>query len=80
VGLNNLKNTEYVNVVVQMLSRVKQVREMGLFGAPKGLLSEKLAMLMKKMWNNRNFKGVVSPHEFIQALAEASQKKFRMGK
>lgn len=80
MGLNNLKNTEYVNVVVQMLSRVKQVREMGLFGTPKGLLSEKLAMLMKKMWNNRNFKGVVSPHEFIQALAEASQKKFRMGK
>jgi U4/U6.U5 tri-snRNP-associated protein 2 len=51
-----------------------------LIGQPKGPLSEKLAMLVRKIWNNRNFKGVVSPHEFVQTISEVSQKKFRIGK
>lgn len=62
-----------------MLSRVREIRDIYMFGKPKGKLSEKFSMLLKKMWNNKNFKGVVSPHEFIQALSEASQKKFKMG-
>jgi U4/U6.U5 tri-snRNP-associated protein 2 len=80
VGLNNLKSTDYINVVIQMIVRVRQIREFCLLGNPKGPLSEKLAILIKKMWNNRNFKGVVSPHEFIQTLSEVSQKKFKIGK
>ncbi len=31
VGLNNLKQTEYVNVIIQMLSRVRLIREIFLF-------------------------------------------------
>lgn len=49
-------------------------------GEPKGPLSEKLAALARKLWNNRNFKGVVSPHEFVQTLSEVSQKKYCIGK
>jgi U4/U6.U5 tri-snRNP-associated protein 2 len=34
---------------------------------------------MKKIWNYKSFKGVVSPHEFLQAVTDASSKKFRIG-
>lgn len=69
VGLNNLKHTDFINVVVQLIMRVRPIREFCLVGTPKGQLSEKLALLAKKMWNSRNFKGVVSPHEFVQTLS-----------
>jgi len=35
-----------------------------------------LAELIRKMYNPRNFKGLVSPHEFYQAIGRASGKKF----
>lgn len=35
-----------------------------------------LADLVRKMYNPRNFKGLVSPHEFYQAIGRATGKKF----
>merc|ERR1712008_65787 len=35
-----------------------------------------LAELFRKMYNPRNFKGLVSPHEFYQAIGKATSKKF----
>ncbi|KAG9454625.1 hypothetical protein H6P81_007529 [Aristolochia fimbriata] len=32
-----------------------------------------------KIWHARNFKGQVSPHEFLQAVMKASKKRFRIG-
>lgn len=32
--------------------------------------------LTRKIWNSRNFKGQVSPHEFMQAVLAASQRRF----
>ena len=49
-------------------------------GEPRELLVEKFSELVKKMWNPRNFKGHVSPHEALQAVAVASDKKFRIDK
>merc|ERR1719313_1527298 len=34
------------------------------------------AALIRKMYNPRNFKGLVSPHEFYQAIGQATAKKF----
>lgn len=31
------------------------------------------------MWNPKNFKGHVSPHELLLAIANASDKKFKIG-
>jgi U4/U6.U5 tri-snRNP-associated protein 2 len=31
------------------------------------------------MYNPRNFKGHVSPHEFLQAVSTASEKRFKIG-
>jgi U4/U6.U5 tri-snRNP-associated protein 2 len=36
-------------------------------------------MLLKKIWNPKNFKGLVSPHEFLQSVTDASAKKFKIG-
>ena len=39
-------------------------------------LVRRFASLMRKMWNPRNFKAQVSPHEFLQEVANASKGKF----
>jgi U4/U6.U5 tri-snRNP-associated protein 2 len=36
-------------------------------------------MLLRKIWNPKAFKGHVSPHEFVQEVSNASQKKFHFG-
>lgn len=35
--------------------------------------------MMKKLWNPKNFKGHVSPHELLLAISNASDKRFKIG-
>ena len=42
------------------------------------LLSQRFGELMRKMWNPRNFKAHVSPHEMLQAVVLCSKKKFQI--
>lgn len=73
LGLNNIKQTDYVNVVIQALCRVKPLRDFCLFypiseyniSNLKHLLVMRFAELVKKVWNPKNFKGHVSPHELL---------------
>ena len=79
VGLNNLKKTDYINCIIQLVSRVNQLRtsclksdltvessqKKGIQVDPRQLLSIKFAELLKKMWNPINFKGHISPQEFV---------------
>ena len=75
LGLNNLKKTDYVNVLIQALCRIKPLRDYCLFFNTqfintgnidnKQLLVIKFAELIKKIWNPKNFKGHVSPHEVL---------------
>ncbi len=39
---------------------------------------QKWADLFRKIWNAKNFKGQVSPHEVMQALTLASNNKFKI--
>ena len=65
IGLNNLKATDYVSVVLQALMRVKPLRDAMLRrvspppGAPArdSLLLQRFGELTRKVWNPRNFKG-----------------------
>jgi len=34
---------------------------------------------LRKIWNPDNFKGLVSPHEFLQEVSKISDKKFKIG-
>eukprot|EP00928_Gymnodinium_smaydae_P079284 TRINITY_DN63252_c0_g1_i1.p1 TRINITY_DN63252_c0_g1~~TRINITY_DN63252_c0_g1_i1.p1 ORF type:complete len:571 (-),score=140.58 TRINITY_DN63252_c0_g1_i1:103-1629(-) len=81
IGLNNICNSDYQNVVVQMICTVIPVRNYLLsYQPPKEkkpdpVLSS-LAELIRKMYNPKNFKGLVSPHEFYQAIGQVTHKKF----
>ncbi|KAF2355958.1 Peptidase C19 ubiquitin carboxyl-terminal hydrolase [Trinorchestia longiramus] len=91
VGLNNIKANDYCNVVLQVLSNITPLRNYFLFPENYGHISHppgspSLAMfplitrfgeLVRKLWNPRNFKAHVSPHEMLQAVVSCSKKRFQ---
>ncbi|XP_021719782.1 U4/U6.U5 tri-snRNP-associated protein 2-like isoform X1 [Chenopodium quinoa] len=83
VGLNNIKETDFVNVTIQALMRVTPLRNFFLipenYQHCRSPLVHRFGELTRKIWHARNFKGQVSPHEFLQAVMKASNKKFRIG-
>nr|GMD99612.1 U4/U6.U5 tri-snRNP-associated protein 2-like [Ipomoea batatas] len=83
VGLNNIKETDFVNVTIQSLMRVIPLRNFFLipenYQHNKSPLVHRFGELTRKIWHARNFKGQVSPHEFLQAVMKSSKKRFRIG-
>ncbi|KAJ7561746.1 hypothetical protein O6H91_03G039700 [Diphasiastrum complanatum] len=83
VGLNNIKETDFVNVTIQSVMRVTPLRDFFLipenYRNCKSPLVHRFGELTRKIWHPRNFKGQVSPHEFLQAVMVASKKRFRIG-
>ncbi|KAK2652830.1 hypothetical protein Ddye_012686 [Dipteronia dyeriana] len=83
VGLNNIKETDFVNVTIQSLMRVMPLRNFFLipenYQHCRSPLVHRFGELTRKIWHARNFKGQVSPHEFLQAVMKASKKRFRIG-
>jgi len=91
VGLNNIKANDYCNVLLQALSNVPPMRNYFLreenyshIKRPPGdimiLLSQRFGELIRKLWNPRNFKAHVSPHEMLQSIVSCSQKRFQITK
>ncbi|XP_059473483.1 U4/U6.U5 tri-snRNP-associated protein 2 [Neocloeon triangulifer] len=89
VGLNNIKENDYCNVILQALCHVSPLRDYFLeeksyssIKRPPGdssyLLVQRFGELMRKLWNPRNFKAHVSPHEMLQAVVLWSRKKFQI--
>ena len=89
VGLNNIKANDYCNVVLQALSHVTPIRNYFLnednyksVKRPPGdisfLLVQRFGELIRKLWNPKNFKAHVSPHEMLQAVVLCSKKKFQI--
>ncbi|KAM7530707.1 hypothetical protein LguiB_034117 [Lonicera macranthoides] len=83
VGLNNIKDTDFVNVTIQSLMRVTPLRDFFLipenYKHSESLLVHRFGELTRRIWHPRNFKGQVSPHEFLQAVMQASEKRFQIG-
>ncbi|KAL2718247.1 U4/U6U5 tri-snRNP-associated protein 2 [Vespula squamosa] len=88
VGMNNIKANDYCNVILQALSHVTPLRDFFLretnyayVKRPPGdssyLLVQRFGELMRKLWNPRNFKAHVSPHEMLQAVVLWSKKRFQ---
>lgn len=63
MGLNNMKNNDYANTVVQILARVTPIRDFFLmpsnYADCRSLLVQHFGELLRKVWNPRNFKGQV---------------------
>ncbi|KAK2720118.1 ubiquitin carboxyl-terminal hydrolase 39-like [Artemia franciscana] len=89
VGLNNIKANDYCNVILQALITVRPIRNYFLreenykdIKRPPGDISFQLVHrfgeLMRKLWNPRNFKNHVSPHEMLQSVVLCSDKKFQI--
>jgi len=89
VGLNNIKANDYLNVILQAMSHVEGLRNYFLSEAnysnikrPVGdhsfLLVTRFGELIRKLWNPRNFKAHVSPHEMLQAVVLCSKKQFQI--
>ncbi|KAI9272949.1 hypothetical protein BDA99DRAFT_432777 [Phascolomyces articulosus] len=82
VGLNNVKANDYVNVIVQALIHIPSLRDYFILqdfeAQGKSQLVTRFGALVRKMWNPRAFKGQVSPHELLQEISSASQKRFRL--
>ncbi|TXG69150.1 hypothetical protein EZV62_004085 [Acer yangbiense] len=72
VGLNNIMETDFVNVKIQSLMRVDLFRNFFLicenYRHCKSPLVHRFGELTQKIWHARNFKGQLSPHEFLQAV------------
>ena len=71
VGLNNLKQNDYINAVVHALAHVKPIRDYFLLNDIERSKSElviRFGSLLRKMYNSKSFKGHVSPHQLIQVL------------
>lgn len=87
IGLNNLGNMDYANVILQTLCRVIPLRNYLLFYRNTSELKQthnwaltyRFAELIRKIWSSKNFKGHVSPHEVYQEVSLASEKRFSIG-
>ena len=89
VGLNNIKANDYCNVILQSLSHVSPIRRYFLNAdnykdvkRPPGdlnfLLVQRFGELIRKLWNPKNFKAHVSPHEMLQSVVLCSKKQFQI--
>ncbi|KAI1188824.1 hypothetical protein F5B17DRAFT_393983 [Nemania serpens] len=80
VGMNNIKENDYLNVVVQALSHVGPLRNFLLLEdlSSRSELVRRCATLFRKIWNPRAFKSHVSPHELLQEISLRSNKKFTL--
>ena len=80
IGLNNLKATDYLNVLLQALAHVVPFRDFWLryenYCLSKSNLVLQFGAVMRKMWSPHNFKSTVSPQELMQKIAIDSKKLF----
>ncbi|MEW5319670.1 MAG: hypothetical protein WDW38_010810 [Sanguina aurantia] len=64
----------------KVLARVALIRDFflvpSLYSSCKSPLVQSFGELLRKLWNTNNYKGQVSPHEFMQAVVASSKKRF----
>ncbi|RYO90157.1 hypothetical protein DL764_008486 [Monosporascus ibericus] len=80
VGMNNIKENDYLNVIVQALSHVAPLRNYFLLEdlSSRPELVKRCGILFRKIWNPRAFKNHVSPHELLQEISLKSNKRFTL--
>ncbi|MCJ1261402.1 hypothetical protein MMC22_001266 [Lobaria immixta] len=78
VGMNNIKENDYFNVVIQALAHIPPLRNFYMLEnlSDKSELVQRFSVLVRKIWNTRAFKTHVSPHELLQQISRQSSKRF----
>ena len=85
IGLNNIQQNDYLNVILHLLLHVPPLRDFLLDPSTPQLQDEarptelvrRLSTLAKRFWNPRLFKAQISPHEFLQEVTKRSGGKFK---
>ena len=78
LGLNNLKCTDYINVVFQALLTISEVRDQLLLTPPSADgLTKALGQLFRRMVNPKSFRSHVAPFEAVKTIEKLS-KSFKM--
>lgn len=78
VGMNNIKENDYFNAVVQAMAHIPPLRNYFMLEdlSQRSELVQRFSVLVRKIWNTRAFKTHVSPHELIQQVSRQSSKRF----
>lgn len=78
IGMNNIKENDYANVVIQALAHTPPLRNFLMLEnfSEKPELVKRLSLLVRKIWNRKAFKPHVSPHELLQHISLISNKRF----
>ena len=78
VGMNNIKENDYFNVIVQALAHIPPLRNFFMLEdlSQKPELVQRFSVLVRKIWNTHAFKSHVSPHELLQQISRQSNKRF----
>ncbi|KAL6716422.1 Ubiquitin carboxyl-terminal hydrolase 10 [Lecanora helva] len=78
VGMNNIKENDYFNVIIQALSHIPPLRNFLMLEdfSERPEIVQRFSVLVRKMWNTRAFKIHVSPHELLQQVSRQSSKRF----
>ncbi|KAI9291160.1 cysteine proteinase [Neoconidiobolus thromboides FSU 785] len=83
VGLNNIQQNDYMNVILQALIHIPPIRDYFLLNEVdnnSSQLIQKFSLLCRKIYNPQAFKGQVSPHEVLQEISYCSKKEYRIEK
>ncbi|MCJ1339035.1 hypothetical protein MMC09_004324 [Bachmanniomyces sp. S44760] len=78
VGMNNIKDNDYFNAVIQALAHITPLRNFLMLEdlSQRPELVKRFSVLVRKIWNTRAFKSHVSPHELLQQISRQSNKRF----
>lgn len=78
--MNNIKDNDYFNVIIQALAHVPPLRNYFMLEdlSQKPELVQRFSVLIRKIWNPRAFKSHVSPHELLQQISLQSSKRFTL--
>lgn len=88
VGLNNISQNDYENVVIQALLHVPPIRDFYLSLTfteneaissaieRKSVLNAKFGLLARKLWSKGLFRPHVSPQDALQTISSLSKKRF----
>lgn len=76
--MNNIKQNDYFNVIIQALSHIPPLRNFFMLEDFSGRseLLHRYSILIRKIWNPKAFKSHVSPHELLQQISRLSNKRF----
>lgn len=83
IAINNIKSISYANVCLHLLVHIQPLRNVlltGDYSRGASPLLRALSEAARKIWNPRAFKALLSPHEFMQAVSIASERRYSLSR